>query len=103
MAIVLSHQWHTARKRHVCDSCCGRIDPGADYYRCFVADGGESWTWKAHAECHRAGQILAAMGIEHPDFPGAYLNVSDMDREDRDLIRKNDPATANAIWGVVDA
>lgn len=94
--INLGTERPVARKSHVCDSCCGTIDVGQRYVRARIVDGGEAWTWKAHEDCQRAGEILFDAGLEGDD--GCILNVSDMCAEERQHVAKVDHALANRLW-----
>ena len=93
--IVLSAQTPRARKQHACDSCGKAIEPGTVYTKQFVTDGGDSWTWKAHSHCVRAGEILFKNGFD--DY-GGLVSVTDMEHEDRQLIYAEEPETFFAVW-----
>lgn len=43
-----------ARKPHRCENCRHIIPPGVRYLRQFCVDGGDSWTWITHQDCHEA-------------------------------------------------
>ena len=96
MITVLSSSTPKARKAHTCDSCMGEITPGTTYRRAWCVDGGEAWTWKSHLSCHTAGLILYDLDIRGDE--DCFINVSDMDREDRELIYAADPETFHAVW-----
>ena len=48
---LIHHETPKARKEHQCDECCHPIAPGTVYVRQRSADGGDVWTYKAHADC----------------------------------------------------
>ena len=94
--IVLSRKIQTARKQHYCDSCCRKIEDGEDYERQRCVDGGAAWVFKAHMHCMDASRILSAVGIDGDD--GCYINVSDMDAEDRAIVFAASPETFAKCW-----
>lgn len=51
MCTLISETVQTARKRHHCFHCEGRIIPGERYRRSFFADGPYVWSNSAHVEC----------------------------------------------------
>lgn len=93
---VLSERSHKARSKHRCDSCNEIIDKGTIYISQFNAEGGESWTYKAHTACLKAGQTLFKLG--HEGMEDAIINVFDMEHEHRELIRENNHDVFAAIW-----
>lgn len=95
MPILLGDTEHTARKRHFCDSCCGRIEPGQRYRRQRTIWEGEFGIYKAHADCWRASCIV---GAESCEWYEPYPNVSDMHAEDREHVASVDPDLAARLW-----
>jgi hypothetical protein len=96
MATQLGSSTQKARKRHRCDSCCGIIEVGETYHRSRMVDGGDAWVFKVHPHCRAAGDILWDNGIRNED--DFIVNVSDMDREDREMVYRKSPETYHAIW-----
>ena len=96
MVTVIHRDVPKARKPHRCDSCGGPISAGEEYHRSRCVDGGDAWTWKSHAACYRASDILWQQGIEGDD--GAMINVCDMDADDRALVYRADPETFRKVW-----
>lgn len=96
MATCLSRTKPKARIQHHCDSCGGPIEAGTVYNRSFYTDGGDAWTWKAHPACTKAGNILWDNGIRGDE--DCLINVSDMDREDREMVYRTCPETYHAVW-----
>lgn len=96
MITLISHETHTARKDHRCDSCLRKISPGTTYRRARCAEGGEAWTWKTHLACQKAGEILWKHDIQGEE--GCLLNVCDMEHEDREMVYAADPETFHAVW-----
>ncbi len=94
--LVLSQTIRTAKKSHRCDSCCNRIEVGEKYERQRVVDYGDAWVFKAHLHCKAASQILMDAGIEGDD--GRYVNVIEMDNEDRALVQEVDQETFDKCW-----
>ena len=48
---ILRDERPVARKDHGCNECGGRIGAGDRYRRQSNVDGGDIWTYKAHALC----------------------------------------------------
>jgi len=96
MTLVLDDRIRKARREHMCDSCLRPISAGTTYRRVRCVNGGDAWTWKAHPACERAGKLLYAAGIEGDD--GAYLNVCEMDSDEREAVYAADPDTYHEIW-----
>ena len=49
------HYWTetpVARKPHRCDHCGRDIPPGCKYLRQRVIDGGDTWVFRSHEDCH---------------------------------------------------
>lgn len=93
---ILSNDTYTARKRHICDSCLGSIEPGEKYERQRNVDDGEARTYKAHLRCIAASRVLWRNGIGGGD--DTLLNVCDMDPEDRAAVYAADPEAFHACW-----
>lgn len=72
MSVTVAQSSPTARKPHGCNDCGGRIEPGELYVRSAVADGGEMWTWKEHADCHADAQRMIGLHWFDPgdEWPG---------------------------------
>lgn len=51
MTEVLGSTQQRAKKQHRCDHCRTTIEPGEEYHRHFIKDGGDTWTWKSHLDC----------------------------------------------------
>lgn len=62
--ITVSHDMVTARKSHVCNFCCGKIEPKSQYYRSFHVANGSPYTWKSHVDCARLVTELNMDGDE---------------------------------------
>ena len=56
MAQLITESRQVARKRHLCDECERSIEAGQPYLRQRCKDGGDVWTFKAHADCAGLGQ-----------------------------------------------
>lgn len=93
--LVLETARHKARKRHVCDSCRGAIEPGATYVRQRNVYEGEARTYKAHADCWAASEIVGTSSDWHGDV---YPNICDFEPEDRIAVAKEDAALAARLW-----
>lgn len=93
---ILSDTTQAARKRHRCDSCGRHIEIGEQYARQRIVDGGDAWVFKAHTHCMEAGKLLFNNGLGGVD--DTILNVSDMDKEDREAVFKLRPDLYRAIW-----
>ncbi len=87
---------HRARKVHYCEHCTRKIFVGEAYHRARIVDGGDAWVWKSHEDCQKASEILWSQGIEGDD--ACLFKVIDMDRDERDLVRRADPALALRLW-----
>lgn len=55
-----SGKYMTARKPHICDACYRAIPAGVEYYRSFGVHEGDTYTFKAHADCVRSSNDFAA-------------------------------------------
>lgn len=92
---LLEDTTYTARKIHACDSCGRRIVPGETYHRQRSIYEGEPQTYKAHADCWRASEIVGKeMVIDGDPLP----NVIDMDVEERAVVAATDPQLASRLW-----
>lgn len=96
MVNVIGTSKPKARIEHRCDSCGRMIEIGQIYNRSRCVDGGDAWTWKAHPACTTAGNILWDKGICGDE--NCLINVCDMDREDREMIYRENPEIYHAVW-----
>ena len=94
MIELVSETRPRARIRHQCDSCFGTIEPGTVYVRQAVRDCGDFWVYKSHEACRRAEIILW-----HWADLDELCRVCDMEPEDVETVRAEDPETARAVWG----
>lgn len=97
MIEVIWSAWHRARKRHLCDSCMGSIEPGMAYYSQKQRDGGELRTFREHEACHRASEIVADH-LDWVDISDGMPRVCDMEREDRETVLAEAPSVAAVLW-----
>lgn len=82
-----------ARKAHYCDSCGGKIAAGEMYDFIDQIWDGQAGTYKAHADCWRAADIVADAGPYY-DAGEPVSNVSDFDADDWDTVQRADPELA---------
>ena len=52
MIEIISESTHKARIKHKCDYCNCDIKRGEIYWRSFLKDGGYTYEWKEHDNCH---------------------------------------------------
>lgn len=97
MIEVISSAWHRARKRHLCGSCLGAIEPGETYYSQKQRDGGELQTYREHEACYRASEIVAAH-LDWMDTADGMPRVCEMEREDRETVAAEAPEVAAVLW-----
>jgi hypothetical protein len=48
----------TARNAKVCDHCGQTIPSGVRYRYAFIKDGGDTWSWRSHLDCHALAMRL---------------------------------------------
>ncbi len=58
MTEVIGSTKRRARKQHTCDHCRTPIEPGEEYDRCFLKDGGDTWVWTSHVDCSALAQRM---------------------------------------------
>jgi hypothetical protein len=78
-----------AKKDHTCDFCGARISAGEMYLYSASKLDGDFFVWKEHLDCREVG--LAYMKLNQCD---TYSSLSEMDDEDRALIKKDFPS----VW-----
>ena len=97
--ICLGTTRQKAAKKHRCENCGRFIESGQTYVRQRMVDGGEAWVWKSHEDCQEASQIL--FDEVGANFDDGLPLVSEMDSEDRDVVRRVNPALAERMWPTV--
>ena len=83
---------HTARKARPCDECGRAIEPGQRYNKWVGTTDGDFSTWFSHVECRAATIELNKL---HGADWDEWMNLSDMEHEDRDWLRGNHPVVAD--------
>ena len=95
MSFVISDSIVRARKRHFCDQCDRRIEPGQEYRRLVHNYEGFSVS-KAHVDCDAcAGELFDRLDRGHDE--GIHLR-EDVSAEDRDWIVPIYPQVALRLW-----
>lgn len=54
MTFLISEKRPVARKQHRCQNCNHMISVGTQYLKQFCIDGGDTWSWVSHQDCHAA-------------------------------------------------
>ena len=96
--MILSEGYQRARKLHRCDSCCRQIRKGERYYKQAHTFEGSVTTWKTHAHCRDAENIIWDANPD-PRGDGLVVPVSEFDQEDRDIIAEACQNTYIALYG----
>lgn len=71
----------TAKKEHRCSFCGKTIVPGERYRNQFIADGGDSYTWKSCLPCERFVEKFNVQegcwdeGITQMDFQDSVIEL----------------------------
>ena len=78
MTTLVNESTQKARKKHWCQDCGQRIFIGEEYVRQFLADYGDTWTFKAHTDCFKASwQVFKFLGFSYgEDWEGMISESS---------------------------
>lgn len=86
----------TARAMHRCDSCDRSILIKEEYWRFFIVDNRKGYTWKEHASCRKAAQIIWDSWSHWQDeFPV----ISEVDDEDVASVVTQNRVLALLVFG----
>ena len=97
---VIEDAIRKAQKIHKCDSCRGVILPGCTYSRYKVKYDGNITTSKEHMSCLRVSRALAKHLPDDVLQMEGMPRVCDMEPEEIETVRAEDPEAAAEVWPV---